>query len=134
MSTDTATKGRPSTFTQEIADEICERLSSGEPLAVICRSDHMPAYRTVYDWQKANEAFSASIACAREDGFDMIAAGTRLTARGEGDSKADVQRDKLIIDTDLKLLAKWSPKRYGDRLELGGNLTLNHEGALDELE
>jgi hypothetical protein len=49
----------------------------------------------------------------------VIAARTRETARGFGDSSGDVQRDKLIIETDLKLLAKWDPKRYGDRLDLG---------------
>jgi hypothetical protein len=39
-----------------------------------------------------------------------------LTARGKGDSTGEVQRDKLIVETDLKLLAKWSPKRYGDKV------------------
>jgi hypothetical protein len=27
---------------------------------------------------------------------------------------------KLQIETRLKLLAKWSPKRYGDKLGIGG--------------
>jgi hypothetical protein len=112
--------GRPSTFTQKAADEICERLSKGEPLAVICRDGHMPGYRTVYDWKDADPAFAANIACARDDGYDAIAIGTRETARGIGDSTGDVQRDKLIIDTDLKLLAKWDPRRYGDRVALTG--------------
>ena len=51
---------------------------------------------------------------------------TRATARAKtaddgGDSSGDVQRDKLIIETDLKLLAKWDPKRYGDLLKLAGS-------------
>jgi hypothetical protein len=35
-----------------------------------------------------------------------------------GESTNDVQRDKLIIETDLKLLAKWNPKKYGDKVNV----------------
>ena len=107
-------RGRPSKYSKAIAQEITDRLSAGEPLAQICRDDHMPAWRTVYDWEHSQEGFSADIARAREHGYDVIACRLRDTARGDGDSKDDVQRDKLIVETDLKLLAKWS-KRYGDR-------------------
>jgi hypothetical protein len=49
-----------------------------------------------------------------------------MTARGKdaqdgGDSSGDVQRDKLIVDTDLKLLAKWDPRRYGERQLVGSD-------------
>jgi len=114
--------GRPSKFTPALVKEIAERLSKGEPLAQICRDAHMPDPSTVWDWMQKDAALSQSIARAREAGFDAIAANTRQTARGLGESTADVQRDKLIIDTDLKLLAKWDPKRYGDKMaHVGGN-------------
>lgn len=115
--------GRPSEFTDEIMDEICDRLSKGEPLTVICRDEHMPSDRTVRRWAEVNkEGFMSAIAYAREIGHDAIAARARETARGKGESTADVQRDKLIIDTDLKLLSKWDPKRYGDKLaHVGGD-------------
>lgn len=123
--------GRPSTYTPEILDAICERLSVGEPLAQICRDDGMPGVTTVYDWEKSQEGVSEAIARAREAGWHAIAARARQTARGKdedlgGDSTGDVQRDKLIIETDLKLLAKWSPRLYGDKVQLsdadGNNL------------
>lgn len=112
----------PSKFTQALADEICERLSEGQPLAWICRDKHMPARRTVSDWRKAHPEFDEKFLTARDDGYDAIAERTRATARGKtdeqgGDSSGDVQRDKLIIETDLKLLAKWDPRRYGDKLQ-----------------
>lgn len=78
----------------------------------------MPSRQTVHEWRKGNEEFSLHFARAREDGYDSIAFGLRDTARGKGESTKDVQRDKLIIDTDLKLLSKWDPKRYGDKLEI----------------
>jgi hypothetical protein len=132
--------GRPSTYTPEIAEEICERLAKGEPLAVICRDEHMPAARTVHDWKASPNLrdFAALIARAREDGFDVIAAecldiaedGTndyKPKERPDGSTyeafdSEHVQRSKLRIETRLKLLAKWDPKRYGDKVALtGGN-------------
>lgn len=108
---------RPSKYTPELVNEICSRLSKGEPLAVICRDDHMPDPSTIHDWTNGSvasaEDISRDIARARESGFDTIAHDVRSTARGLGESTGDVQRDKLIIETDLKLLAKWS-KRYSD--------------------
>ena len=112
----TMPRGRPSAFTPEIAESIIQGLSEGTPLTVICAGDGMPGIRTVYDWMDRDAAFSADIARARESGFDAIADRLRETARERGDSTGDVARDKLIVDTDLKLLAKWDPKRYGDRI------------------
>jgi hypothetical protein len=126
--------GRPSTFTQEIAAEICERLSKGEPLAQICRDDHMPAVRTVSDWKTAHADFSADFARARDEGYDQIAAdclriadtqeiGETVTSDANGKKVTTedmLAHRKLRIETRLKLLAKWDPRRYGDKLAIGG--------------
>jgi hypothetical protein len=85
----------------------------------------MPSAGTIHAWKAGRvESVPASvsddIACAREIGYDVIAANLRNTARGMGDSTNDVQRDKLIIDTDLKLLAKWS-KKYADKQTIAGD-------------
>lgn len=42
---------------------------------------------------------------------------------------------KLQIDTRLKLLAKWNPKRYGDKIEttIAGRLSVARELSDDEL-
>lgn len=137
-------RGRPSLYTDAIAQEICDRLAKGEPLAVICRDDSMPAYRTVYDWQKVHADFSANIARARDEGHDSIAADclaiaddksgdVRMVPDGEDGEREVcntefVQRAKLRIETRLKLLAKWDPKRYGDKatvdLNVDGEFTL----------
>jgi len=109
---------RPSKKSPEICSEIVARLSTGEPMAVICRDDYMPGVTTVWQWAQDDKEFAESIARARIDGHDAIAARLRETARGMGESTRDVQRDKLIIETDLKLLAKWDPKRYGERVDI----------------
>lgn len=114
--------GRPSLYTPELVEAIAERLSKGEPMAVICRDEGMPEDRTVRRWINADADVKSAIACAREAGHDAIAARSRETARGHGESTADVVRDRLIIDTDLKLLAKWD-KRYRENVAIEHNVS-----------
>jgi len=122
---------RPSIYSDEIITAICARLSDGEPMAQICRSDAMPSYSAVWDWMQQYDNVKEAIARARDLGEDVIAAGLRDVARGGVGSSGDVQRDKLIVDTDLKLLAKWNPKKWGDKVQNevsgagGGPITLN---------
>lgn len=128
--------GRPTTYTPELAAEIVARLTKGEPLAAICRDEHMPAVRTVSSWKSAHEDFLADFARARDDGFDAIAADCldiaddgsadyRLSQRdGSAELVVDqehIQRSKLRIETRLKLLAKWDPRRYGDKIIHAGD-------------
>lgn len=122
--------GRTSTFTQAIADEICERISDGEPLRQICRDPHMPVWRTVYLWRAAHPEFDSAIARARVPGFDAIAEETLeiidtfpMMADSEGGSRIDtghVTWLKNRVEQRMKLLAKWDPSRFGDKLAIGG--------------
>ncbi len=115
--------------TAEIDEAIIAGLSQGKPLAEICR-EHDIGRSTVYDWQKDDEVLSGRIARAREIGFDAIAdecmaiaddSSRDLKIVGEDEREVCntefVQRAKLRIETRLKLLAKWDPRRYGDKVE-----------------
>lgn len=140
-------RGRQSTFNEKDAAEIVSRLSKGEPLTVICRDEWLPCDDTVRNWADANPDFGRAIARAREAGFDQIALDalaiadntefdTRRIAAGE-DGEREVantewiSRSKLRVETRLKLLAKWDPKRYGDKLDVQhtGGVTVNLNGA-----
>jgi hypothetical protein len=141
--------GRPSKYTEEILNEICSRLSKGEPLAQICRDDHMPSDGTVRAWMKAQPEVSDAIARAREAGFDEIAldclriaddtgGDTKFLSDGQGSTKEAantewISRSKLRVETRLKLLAKWDPKRYGEKLEIEQNTTIRDlsDAAID---
>lgn len=103
--------------------EICARMSGGESFASIRRDLGIPR-GTTDKWVAQVPEIKAAFQMARDEGYDAIADRLRETARGKGESTEDVQRDKLIIDTDLKLLAKWDPRRYGDKVQLA-----NHEGG-----
>lgn len=123
--------GRPSKYTPELAEEICERLSNGEPLRQICRDDHMPAWSAVYQWMEKDEALSVAIAHAREAGQDAMAERAFaemydeperiLSESGGRIDPGYVQLVKARAEITLKMLAKWNPKRYGDRIAVAGD-------------
>jgi len=112
-----ATRGRPSLFTQAIADEICERLANGESLLRICDDDHMPAESTVRLWVVDDrEGFSAQYTRSRDIGLDMRADRMEQKLMSE----PDTQRARLLFDHDRWYLSKLAPKRYGDKVALTG--------------
>lgn len=112
--------------------DILKRLSDGEPLAQICREEGMPSQDTVREWARADDAIAKQYELARLDGAEAIAQRARMTLRGKGpdaggESTGDTFRDKAIAEFDLKLLAKWHPKDWGDRLqqEHSGTVAVN---------
>lgn len=118
--------GRPTIRTPEIVDEILERVTAGEPLAQVLRSEGMPKPSTFYDWINADEVLSGQFARAREYGADAIAVDTLRIADDEPGTTpqgtvdgADVMNRKLRIETRLKLLAKWD-RRYGEKFQVDG--------------
>ena len=138
--------------TPALEKEILDRLSDGEPLAVICRSDVRFPHPSVWrDWCAADERLAIAYAAARDVGADAIAAeclsiaddatgDVYIETDGAGVDRAKVdgdviQRAKLRIETRLKLLAKWNPKQYGDKIstELSNKPgeTLKVEGNAD---
>lgn len=137
---------KPSVYSQEILDAICEELAKGRPMTVICRElaeqGTALAPRTVRDWANERDEdgkptergrhVSAALAAARELGEEALAeecleiADTPLEGEEtKTDAKGkviEVKRGdmlghrKLQIETRLKLLAKFNPKRWGDKV------------------
>ena len=106
---------RQSKRTPEVEERIIEGLTDGVPLRVLCRQDDMPSWRTVYDWINADPSLASRIAYARDLGFEALAEDILNIADDTPAINEHVQRSKMRIDTRLKLLACWSPKRYGNK-------------------
>ncbi len=105
----------------QIVAAISARLATGEPMAEICRSPDMPCVDTVWRWTQEHDEIARSIARARLIGEDAIAIEALRIADGaipDPAGKHDPVRDKLRVDTRLKLLAKWNPGKWGDRVQL----------------
>jgi len=104
--------GRPTDFTSELADAICERLADGQSLRSICRDDDMPNKATVFRWLAADTVFSDQYARARETQADSLA--DEIIDISDS-TTGDPQRDRLRVDSRKWLAGKMRPKVYGDK-------------------
>lgn len=137
--------GRPTSYTEELADTICERIADGESLRSICDGDDMPNKSTVFRWLAADEAFATRYAHARDaqaDTFvdDMVdiaddgrndwierknGDGTVIGWQENGEA---LRRSTLRVATRQWIAEKMKPKKYGSKLALtdpdGGRLKI----------
>lgn len=109
--------GRPTIYSPELAAEICRRLAEGMSLRSVCKADDMPDASSVFLWIQVHEEFSKQYARAKEESADAMSEDMLEIADNEA---GDVQRDKLKIDTRKWLASKLKPKKYGDKLGIGG--------------
>lgn len=122
----------PEPVPKDKAEDIIEWISHGKTLRDYCRIEGNPAWRTVYLWLEKDEDFAARFARAREMGHDMIAeecleiidteAEFAESFSQNGSSKhrdsAHVTWLRNRAEQRLKLLAKWNPKKYGDKIDV----------------
>ena len=107
--------GRPSIYTQELADCICERLASGESLRAICSDEDMPNRQTILNWLNDKAEFVGHYARAREDQAEAHA--DRIIEIAD-DESIDAHHKRIMVDARKWVASKLKPKRYGDKLDL----------------
>jgi hypothetical protein len=125
----------PEKVPQDLADDLCAWIAEGKTLRDWCRQEGKPHFSTVYDWKAKDEEFSQRLARARDIGEDAINQECMAIADDgsndwmerlgkDGKPKGwmlngeHVQRSKLRIETRLKLLAVWNPKKYGELIKM----------------
>lgn len=121
--------------------EIHSWIESGKTLRAYCRQDGKPSYGTVYDWLETDVKQNSHFARARDLGeaqisqecleiADTTQVGEIVTIKPDGSQEvktADmIEHRKLRIETRLKLLAIWNPKKYGPKADV----TLSGEVAI----
>ena len=132
------------TFTQDKADAICERIADGQSLRTICADEGMPSTSTVCKWLAEQPSFSEQYARARElqaDAlFDEI---LEIADDGSNDwmerKNADDQsigwrengealrRSQLRVDARKWMAGKLQAKKYGDKIDV------NHSGSIQTM-
>lgn len=106
--------GRPTNYTIELVDRICEQIAEGKSLAAICKADDMPAIRTVYKWKREHEEFMQQYTHAKEDQADYLAEQVLDIADDDTLEPAD---KRVRYDARRWLASKFKPKMYGDKVQ-----------------
>jgi hypothetical protein len=107
--------GRPTIYSQELADEICTRLAHGETLrTIIASSPHLPCRTTIYRWNADNEDFRNQYTKARAEQADYYA---ELIV-DESYSSHDAAIGRLRVDALKWAASKMAPKKYGEKIEV----------------
>lgn len=130
--------GRPTTYTPELGDKICEGIANARPLVKICQDDGMPAPSSVYKWRREHPEFSENYDKAREDQADLLveemldisdnSVGNPLIVDDvpmlDTDGKPvmivdgpSVSHAKLKVDTRKWAASKFKPNRYADKVQ-----------------
>lgn len=113
--------GRPSDYTPEIADRICQWLAGGQSLRAFCKQDNTPALSTVCLWIVTHDQFSEQYKRARE------AAGY-----AHADEIADIANRVLVGEVDPQAARvamdgkKWAAERMAPKTHMPQSL-INHE-------
>jgi hypothetical protein len=137
MST-TKRTGRPSVYTAELFEQICEGLAEGKSLRQVCKAPGMPSEVSVRTWVLDNrEGCAEAYQRARNIGLDMMAdeiirisetPENGKTTKRDGDGKViEVTEGDMLQHRKLRIyalqwyLAKLGRKKYGDKLDLGSD-------------
>lgn len=113
--------GRPSMYSEELADAICALISEGKSLRSICGREDMPCRLTVFRWLREYQGFCDQYAHARDAAADWYAEEIIEIADTAVD-KEDAPAKKLRVDARMWVAAKLKPRVYGTntRQELTG--------------
>lgn len=126
---------RPTDYTPELVSLICGRIAEGESLRAVCRDPDMPVTSTVMLWISKYPEFTEQYAKAMEARADaMFDELLEIADDGTNDwmekknaegeivgwtlNGEHVQRSKLRVDARKWALARMSPRKYGDAVNL----------------
>jgi hypothetical protein len=120
LDTPSRSRGRPSLYTPEMVDRICDRLADGESLKAICRSPGMPSARAVLSWAATRLEFRGQYDFAREIGRETIGHEVLDIADGLFTSPDEIKDARRKIDALKWHFGRMAPKRRGPRPVTGG--------------
>jgi hypothetical protein len=124
------TMGRPSIYSDELANDICTRLGLGQSLRRICLDEDMPSLRSVMGWLTTKPDFLQQYTRAREiqaetqfdELIDIVDQPPELAhVVGKDGELIEVKFDssyvqwmKLRVDTRKWTAARMAPKKYAE--------------------
>lgn len=135
-------RGRPSTYNDQLGEEICAAISSSEEgLKHLCdKNPHWPHRATIFTWRRINEKFRNMYAKAKEEQCEVVVeymqelmAEPHKYIDEHGNEKVDVPMLRLKMDSMKWHAAKLKPRKYGDAKTIE-DLTQENARYKQELE
>ncbi len=117
-----ARKGRPTKYTPELAEEICDSIaSSSDGLSLLCsQNPHWPARQNIFIWLRKYSDFRDNYTRAKQqqgevfvDHLQELMAEEHKYQDEFGNERIDVGMLRLKIDTIKWQAGKLLPKQYG---------------------
>lgn len=118
-----STGGRPTIYSEELASEICARLSEGTALKVICKAEDMPCERSVMRWLfdevAERDGFGQRYAQARQAQAELLFDETLTIADDCKEESPAINKARLRVDVRHKAAAVFNPERFSDKRQGG---------------
>ena len=146
-------EGRPTLYTQELADKLCSLVAEGKSVRSICRDPNMIVTTTFFRWLREYPEFRQQYEAAKleahsawfddiveiadnEAGQPLIVDGVPIIINGEvvmTKDSASIAHARLRVDSRKWALSKILPRKYGDRLETENRTTHDISDELKQL-
>jgi hypothetical protein len=107
-------RGRWSTYTPELGDEVCRRLVEGQSLKAIGGDPEMPCAETILNWVRDIPEFEDAYIQARQMMADVMFDEARDVAMAA--TPGNVWAHKLQVDTIFRMVSKMRPRKYCERV------------------
>ncbi len=108
--------GRPSIYSNKVAQLICDHLAEGESLRRICAGPGMPDRLTVMRWQANNGEFATKCARARAWQADLM--DDLILDIADACTPETAAADRVKISAYQWRASKLAPKKYGDKIAM----------------
>jgi hypothetical protein len=131
--------GRPTKYTIELGDEICEAIASSELglCHLVDRNPHWPDRATIFTWRRVHEEFRHKYTKAKEDQTEVVVEYMQELMNEphryideKGEMRVDVPMLRLKTDTWKWHAGKLKPKKFGDNKEQQTNNPVIHEDVM----
>lgn len=119
-----AKPGRPTTYNEHIAKEICDAIASSElGLMHLCnKNPHWPNRSTIFLWRRTHKEFAIMYDQAKEDQTEVVVEYMQELMDephkyidDNGINKVDIQLLRLKVDAIKWQASKLKPKKFGEQ-------------------
>ena len=107
---------RPTDYTPELAERICQHIAGGESLRSVCRSPGEPHVATVCRWIIKHDEFREQYAHAREAAGYAHGDGVIEVVEAVRNGDIDAQTARVMMDGLKWAAERMAPKSHSPRL------------------